>query len=106
MIGMLTENYVASSLKFNGLNLNYWKNEFESEIDFILQSEKGNIIPIEVKASTHVKARSLNNYIEEMKPKYSIRISTRNFGFKNNIKSVPLYAVFCINKNNLDEIID
>lgn len=27
MIGMLTENYVASSLKYNGVNLNYWKNE-------------------------------------------------------------------------------
>lgn len=31
-------------------------------------------------------------------PKYSIRISGKNFGFDNNIKSVPLYAVFCINK--------
>ena len=29
-------------------------------------------------------------------PKYAIRFSTRNFGFENNIKSIPLYAVFCI----------
>lgn len=102
MIGMLTENYVASSLRYNGLNLNYWKNDYESELDFILQSEKGSIIPLEVKTSTHVKARSLNNYIQEFKPNYAIRVSTRNFGFKNGIKSVPLYAVFCINKTNLD----
>ena len=27
MLGMLTENYVASSLKYNGFNLHYWKNE-------------------------------------------------------------------------------
>src|SRR5699024_10417297 len=37
MIGMLTENYVATSLKINGFNLNYWKNEYDSKIDFILR---------------------------------------------------------------------
>ena len=103
MIGMLTENYVASSLKYNGLNLNYWKNDYDSEVDFILQSNEGLIIPLEVKASDNTKSRSLNNYVNEFKPKYSIRVSTKNFGFKNSIKSVPLYAVFCINKYNLDE---
>ena len=102
MVGMLSENYVASSLKFNGLNLNYWKNDYESELDFILQSKKGLIIPLEVKTNVHVKARSLNNYINEYKPKYAIRVSMRNFGFKNGIKSVPLYAVFCITEDSLD----
>ena len=102
MIGMLTENYVASSLKCNGLNLNYWKNEFDSELDFILQSKNGLIIPLEVKTSVHTKSKSLNNYLKEYNPKYGIRISSKNFGFKNNIKSVPLYAVFCINADNLD----
>lgn len=104
MIGMLTENYVASTLKYNHLNLNYWKNDYESEVDFILQSEKGLIVPVEVKTSNHTKSRSLNNYINEYNPKYAIRISTKNFGFKDNIKSIPLYAVFCINKDSLDEI--
>ncbi len=102
MIGMLTENYVASSLKYNGLNLNYWKNEYDSELDFILQSKKGLIIPLEVKTSIHTKSRSLNNYMKEYNPKYGIRISSKNFGFENSIKSVPLYAVFCITMNSLD----
>lgn len=104
MIGMLTENYVASSLKYNGLNLNYWKNDYDSKLDFILQSEKGLIIPLEVKISNHTKSRSLNNYMKEFKPKYGIRSSSKNFGFKNNIKSVPLYAIFCIDKKSLDKI--
>ncbi len=30
------------------------------------------------------------------KPKYAIRISAKNFGFENNIKSIPLYATFLI----------
>lgn len=102
MIGMLTENYVASSLKYNDLNLNYWENNYESEIDFVLQSPKGLIIPLEVKSNIHTKSRSLNNYINEYNPKYSIRVSAKNFGLKNNIKSIPLYAVFCITKESLD----
>ena len=102
MIGMLTENYVASALAYNGVNLNYFKNEYDTEIDFVLQSEKGLLIPLEVKANLHVKARSLTNYIKDYNPKYAIRLSARNFGFENNIKSVPLYAVFCITKDSLD----
>ena len=102
MIGLLTENYVASALKYNGFNLNYWKNEFDSKLDFILQSKKGLIIPLEVKANIHTKSKSLNNYMKKYKPKYAIRVSSKNFGFKNNIKSVPLYAVFCINIDTLD----
>lgn len=43
-----------------------------------------------------VKSISLNTYIKEIKPKHAIRISAKNFGFENNIKSIPLYAVFCI----------
>jgi len=34
--------------------------------------------------------------MDKYKPKYGIRISTKNFGFENNIKSIPLYAVFCL----------
>ena len=84
--------------------MHYWKNDYESEVDFIVQSDRGLIIPIEVKSSNNVKSRSLHNYISEFQPKYSIRISTRNFGFKDGIKSIPLYATFCINKKSLDNM--
>lgn len=103
MIGMLTENYVASSLKYNSINLYYWKNNGECEVDFVVQSENGLIIPIEVKSSKNTKSKSLNMYIQTNKPKYSIRISSKNFGYVNNIKSVPLYATFCITNKSLDE---
>ena len=41
---------------------------------------------------------AVNEYIKKYNPKYMIRISTRNFGYndKTKVKSVPLYAVFCI----------
>jgi len=99
--GPITENYVANQLTANGYSLYYWQSNATSEIDFIIYNEDGNI-PIEVKASDNVRSKSLNIYIEKFKPPYAIRISTRNFGMDYNkkIKSVPLYAVFCINNNN------
>ena len=68
---------------------------FICEVDFVI-SLKGKLIPVEVKSGEHVTAVSLNEYVRLYKPAYSIRVSEKNFGFENNIKSVPLYAVFCL----------
>lgn len=61
----------------------------------LLYNDDG-IIPVEVKASDNNKSKSLNVYMDKYKPKYGIRISTKNFGYENNIKSIPLYATFLI----------
>lgn len=94
-MGPLTEHYVANELRQKSYESYYWKSDGKAELDFIIQKEM-DIIPIEVKTSTHTKARSLDIYMKTYSPKYAIRISEKNFGFENNIKSVPLYAVFCI----------
>lgn len=93
--GAMTENYVCSALVINGYTPYYWASEGKAEVDFIVQDREGNIIPIEVKAANNVASKSLNIFVGKYKPQYSIRISSKNFGFENNIKSVPLYAVFC-----------
>lgn len=93
--GVLAENYVAEVLYNKYKELYYWQLGSSYEIDFLINIE-GDIIPIEVKASDNVTSKSLNYYIERYKPKYSIRISTKNFGFSNNIKSIPLYAAHLI----------
>lgn len=93
--GNIAENYVAAQLVRNGLSLYYWKSNSDAEIDFILYNEDG-LIPIEVKASDNITSKSLNSYMKQYNPKYAIRISSKNFGFENNIKSVPLYATFLI----------
>lgn len=97
-IGAITENYVAQALSSNGFDLAYWTSKDTAEIDFIIQDED-LIIPIEVKSGVNTRSRSLNVYKKKYNPEYSIRISAKNFGFENNIKSVPLYAVFCIKEN-------
>ena len=94
--GVLTENYVACEFysKFKEL---YFYNFDRYEIDFLIKIN-GDIIPVEVKSGRRTNSKSLNEYIKKYNPKFSIRISSKNFGFENNIKSVPLYAIFCINK--------
>ena len=93
--GVLAENYVAEILYSKYKELYYWQLGSYYEVDFVVNIE-GDIIPIEVKASDNITSKSLNYYIERYKPKYSIRISTKNFGFSNNIKSIPLYAAHLI----------
>lgn len=93
--GIITENYVATQFVSNKNDLYYWSSSNKAEIEFLLYNDDG-IIPVEVKANKNIKSKSLNMYIEKFKPKYSIRISNKNFGFENGIKSVPLYATFCI----------
>ena len=94
--GVLTENYIACSLYPKTKEL-YYYNFDRYEIDFLIKID-GDIIPVEVKSGRRTNSKSLNEYIKKYNPKVSIRISSKNFGFENNIKSVPLYAVFCINK--------
>ncbi|MHC9541120.1 MAG: ATP-binding protein [Vulcanimicrobiota bacterium] len=94
--GALIENYVCSALVTNRYVPFYWESRGKAEVDFIIQSHDGSIIPVEVKSGDNVRAKSLAHYINRYAPVYSLRISAKNFGFENKIKSVPLYAVFCL----------
>lgn len=97
-MGVISENYVAQALVSNNFQLYYWKNENTAELDFVLQIS-GKVIPVEVKTGNRTKSVSLSMFVKKYNCPYSIRISKKNFGFENNIKSVPLYAVFCIKLN-------
>ena len=94
--GFLTENYVAQTFVAHGHELCYWSSGNMAEIDFLLNLSTG-IIPVEVKSTENVRSRSLQVYVEKYRPNYAIRVSARNFGFVQGIKSVPLYAIHCIN---------
>lgn len=93
--GGMVENYVNVQLIINGYNTYYWESERGAEIDFVIQRE-GKLIPIEVKSADNTRAKSLRVYMEKYKPDYAIKLSTKNFGFEDNKKIVPLYAAFCI----------
>ena len=94
--GALIENYVMQGLIVNEISPFYWNPDNRSEVDFVFQNRLGQVIPIEVKSSDNVRSRSLSNYCARYGPPYAIRLSPKNFGFENNIKSLPLYALFCL----------
>ena len=93
--GGMIENYVQNQLLCNNYRTYYWESDRGAEIDFIIQRE-GKIIPIEVKSADNTKAKSLKVYMDTYKPEYAIKISTKNFGFEDKKKTIPLYATFCI----------
>jgi len=94
--GALIENYIMQALIANGINPYYWSSPGKAEVDFVFQDRQGEIIPLEAKSAENVRSKSLRSYRDIYKPAYSIRVSARNFGFENGIKSIPLYAVFCL----------
>ena len=94
-LGSVAENYVGQALAANGITLRYWKNDNTQEVEYIIQDGM-NVIPVEVKKGKKVDAISMNNFKKTYNCPFAYRISGKNFGFANEIKSVPLYAVFCI----------
>ena len=94
-MGAVVENYVAQTLVASGHHPYYWRNDNTAELDFIIQNET-RVLPIEVKKGRNTRAKSLSVFVAKYKPELALRISLKNFGCENGIKSVPLYSVHCI----------
>ena len=94
--GALTENYVAQTLAAHQITPYTWSSPGKAEVDFVYQTQAGDIVPIVVKSTDNVRSRSLARFAELYHPRETVRVSTRNFGFDNGIRSVPLYAVWLL----------
>ena len=91
--GALTEQYVLQQLKsIDQLPIYYWSAEkATAEIDFLIQYQN-RIIPIEVKASENLKAKSLKAYHQKFNPEISIRTSLSDYREEDWLVNLPLYA--------------
>ena len=94
-MGAIAENYVAQALAARQIPLYYWRNSNTAELDF-LWAQDTRIIPIEVKKGLHTRAKSMNQFRLTYHPEVAIRISQKNFGLEEGIRSIPFYAVFCM----------
>ena len=92
--GALTEQYVLEQLKTQkGIDAYYWTNDRGSaEVDFILDTGS-EIIPVEVKAETNLKAKSLKVYVEKYKPTVSLRTSLADYKREDWLLNLPLWAI-------------
>ena len=95
--GALAEQYVLQELIAAGrVKLYYFATEKSSyEVDYLFQ-HKSSVIPVEVKAETNLKAKSLRFYVEKYQPPYAVRVSMNGYMKQDWLTNVPLYAVSCI----------
>lgn len=94
-LGAVAENYVAQQLAARGHALFYWESDSTAEVDFVMQRDM-DIVGIEVKSGLNTRSRSLNVFSGKYSPAYTIRLSQKNFGQTGNLRSIPLYAAFCL----------
>ena len=95
--GTMSEQYVLQQLKtMNHLPIYYWTAEnATAEVDFVIQYEN-KVIPIEVKATENLKAKSLRVYHEKYNPAKSIRSSLSDYREESWLTNLPLYAIISL----------
>ena len=91
----LLENYIAQSLHAQNYPFAFWESDSMAKVDFIL-FKKDELIPLEIFTGENTRSKSISVLKQRCEFPYSIKISSRNFEFTNQIKYVPYYAVFCI----------
>lgn len=91
--GALTEQYVLQQLKtIKGVDTYYWTNDRGSaEVNFLIDTGS-ELVPIEVKAETNLKAKSLKTYCEKYQPKTAIRTSMTDYKQEDWLLNLPLWA--------------
>ena len=92
--GALTEQYVCQQLEtIEDLGIYYYTNDRSScEIDFVVDTGE-QIVPIEVKAETNLRAKSLKTYRERFEPELSVRTSMADYKKEDWLLNLPLYAI-------------
>ncbi len=98
--GALAEQFVGQELiayanPHDRMQLHFWergKKGSSAEVDYIL-SLSAHIIPIEVKAGSAGKLRSINVFLEEKKSTFGIRICSSTPKKSRPIVTIPFYLV-------------
>lgn len=78
--------------------LHYWHRESRgssAEVDYVVQRGE-QILPIEVKAGSTGKMRSLHLFLQERNAPRGIRVSLENCSRYGKIETLPLYAVWSL----------
>ena len=92
----LIENDVANTLVKLGYTLYYYQSDGKAEINFVIQTRNGKIIPIEVVNMKLTKAKAMSLFLSKYNLKDCIRLTEDNFCNKKGIKMVPIYAICCL----------
>jgi predicted AAA+ superfamily ATPase len=92
--GALTEQFVFQQFKlFENLPVYYFSPDSHLEIDFVIQNEDDEIIPVEVKAEENLHAKSLKTFCRKYQPATAIRTSLSDYKKESWLLNVPLYII-------------
>lgn len=73
--GYVAENFVQQELTAIGVDPSYSWNDARAEVEFILTTNEGHIVPVEVKSGKRTRARSLASYIEKCSPSKTFKLT-------------------------------
>lgn len=90
--GAFTENFVAQELSAHEFSLYYWTSSGEAEVDFVIEQDMATY-PLEIKAGSSTKKKSLLVYNQKYNPITSLRASLLNLKKDGKITNVPLYLI-------------
>lgn len=92
--GALTEQYTLQQLKtIPDIPIYYWSaDKANAEIDFVIQ-HLGNVVPIEVKATENLQAKSLKSFKKRYPKSIAVRTSMSDYREEDWLVNVPLYAI-------------
>ena len=91
--GAFAEAFVLSQLVPCKMPISYYStNDSQVEIDFVVQTDE-RIIPIEVKAATNVRSKSLRTFINNHSEFKGLRISMKPYQDEGWMENIPLYAI-------------
>ena len=73
--GYVAENFVQQELTAIGVDPSYSWNDARAEIEFILATDEGDIVPVEVKSGKRTRAKSLASYVEKCTPSKTFKLT-------------------------------
>ena len=99
--GALTEQFVLTELKSNTtFPIFYWSAEKGmAELDYLVQIGRYNV-PIEVKSSENLQAKSLKVFAQKYNTKINVRTSMSDYKVEDLLINIPLYLI-----GNIENII-
>lgn len=98
--GAIYENIMAETLKKQGQELFFYKNEKSTlELDFVVR-DANSLVPIEMKA-TDSSSVSMNNMIDSEKYpdiEYGVKFALKNIGYNGKYYTFPYFLAFLLRR--------
>lgn len=109
--GAVYENIVAQQLASAGFPLFYYNNNRKGEVDFLIESAEGKVLPIEVKSGKDYKRHmALNNLLDAKGFDVSCAYVLSEFNVSVGERAgrpvyyLPLYMAFCLEEERGDNL--